>query len=89
VKISTKIENGKLKIIVSDTGIGMEKEEIEKFLEGKIFERGKEAKKMYGPGKGISLALAIEFIKAHGGKIFAESEGFGKGTTFWIEIPIK
>jgi signal transduction histidine kinase len=89
VKISTKIEGGKLKIEVADTGIGMEKEEIESFLEGKIFERGREAKKMYGPGRGIGLALAIEFVKAHGGKILAKSEGFGKGSTFWIELPIK
>lgn len=89
VKISTKIEGGKLKIEVADTGIGMEKEEIERFLEGKIFERGSEAKKMYGPGRGIGLALAVEFVKAHGGKILAKSEGFGKGSTFWIELPIK
>jgi signal transduction histidine kinase len=89
VKISTKIENEKLKIIVSDTGIGMEKEELERFLEGKIFERGREAKKMYGPGKGIGLTLAVEFVKAHGGRILAKSEGFGKGSTFWIELPIK
>jgi len=88
VTISTKLEGEKIKIEVSDTGIGMEKEEIERFLEGKIFERGKEAKKMYGPGRGIGLALAIEFIKAHGGKISAKSEGFGRGTTFWIELPI-
>jgi signal transduction histidine kinase len=67
----------------------MEKEEIERFLEGKIFERGKEAKKMYGPGRGIGLALAVEFVKAHGGRILAKSEGFGKGSTFWIELPIK
>lgn len=89
VTISTKVENGKLKIQISDTGIGMEKEEIEKFLEGKIFERGREAKKMYGPGRGIGLALAVEFVKTHGGKILAKSEGFGKGTTFVIELPIK
>jgi len=89
VKISTKIEGGKLKIEVADTGIGMEKEEIERFLEGKIFERGKEAKKMYGPGRGIGLALAVEFVRAHGGRILAKSEGFGKGSTFWIELPIK
>jgi signal transduction histidine kinase len=89
VKISTKIEDGKLKIEVADTGIGMEKEEIERFLEGKIFERGREAKKMYGPGRGIGLALAVEFVKAHGGRILAKSEGFGKGSTFWIELPVK
>jgi signal transduction histidine kinase len=89
VEILTEVQDRKIKIAISDTGIGMEKEEIERFLEGKIFERGKEAKKLYGPGRGIGLALAIEFIKAHGGKISAISEGFGKGTTFFIELPIK
>jgi len=89
VKITTMVENKKLKIEVSDTGIGMEKEEIEKFLKGTPFERGIEAKKMYGPGKGIGLCLAIQFVEAHGGKIYAKSEGFGKGTTFWIELPLK
>jgi len=89
IKIKTKIEDKKLKIEISDTGIGMEKEEIEKFLKGTLFERGIEAKKMYGPGKGIGLYLAIQFVEAHGGKIFAKSEGFGKGTTFWIELPLR
>lgn len=89
VTIITKIEDEKLKIVISDTGIGMEKEEIDYFLQGKLFERGEEAKKLYGPGRGIGLSLAIEFIKAHGGKIWAESKGWGEGTTFWIELPIK
>ena len=89
VTIITKIEDEKLKIAISDTGIGMEKEEIDYFLQGKLFERGGEAKKLYGPGRGIGLSLSIEFVKAHGGKIWAESEGWGKGTTFWIELPIK
>lgn len=89
VTITSKIEDGKLKIAISDTGIGMEKEEIEYFLKGKLFERGREAKKLYGPGRGIGLSISIEFIKAHGGKIWAESKGWGKGTTFWIGLPIK
>lgn len=89
VTIITKIKDEKLKIAISDTGIGMEKEEIDYFLQGKLFERGGEAKKLYGPGRGIGLSLSIEFVKAHGGKIWAESEGWGKGTTFWIELPIK
>ena len=89
VTIITNIEDEKLKIAISDTGIGMEKEEIDYFLQGKLFERGKEAKKLYGPGRGIGLSLSIEFVKAHGGKIWTESKGWGKGTTFWIELPIK
>jgi signal transduction histidine kinase len=81
--------NKKCQIIISDTGIGMSKEEIERFLEGKIFERGEMAKRLYGPGRGIGLTIAVEFIKAHGGKIWAESEGWGKGTAFYIELPLK
>jgi signal transduction histidine kinase len=89
ITITTKVEGGKLKIGIADTGIGMEKEEIEYFLAGKFFERGEEAKKMYGPGRGIGLVLALEFVKAHDGRILAESEGFGKGSVFWIELPLK
>jgi len=88
VTITAKIEGRKLKIGVFDTGIGMEKEEIERFSKGILFERGEEAKKMYGPGRGIGLSIAEEFVRAHGGRILIKSEGRGKGTTFFIELPI-
>jgi signal transduction histidine kinase len=89
IKIQLKKEEDKIKIEISDTGIGMTKKELDNFLKGKLFERGREAKKLWGPGRGIGLALAVEFIKAHGGKILAKSEGRGKGTTFIIELPIE
>lgn len=88
VSIKLEVENGKLKIIIADTGIGMEKEEINYFLQGRLFERGKEAKKVYGPGRGIGLNVAIEAIKGHDGIISAESSGLGKGTTFYVELPL-
>lgn len=89
VEIKASLIDKKCQITISDTGIGMSKEEIENFLKGRIFERSEMAKKFYGPGRGIGLAIAVEFIKAHGGKISAHSEGFGKGTTFYVEIPLK
>lgn len=91
IRAEKKEENDKEFILfsVSDTGIGMEKEEINYFLEGKIFERGQEAKKLYGPGRGIGLAISLEFVKAHGGKMWIESGGRGKGTTFYVELPLK
>ena len=88
--VPLSFEKGRwLKIIVSDTGIGMAREEIESFLRGELFSRGEEAKKLFGPGRGIGLTIANEFIKAQGGRIGAESGGPGMGTTFWIELPIK
>ena len=89
ITIKVKNANSKIQIMVSDTGVGMTKEEIQDFLSGKLFERGEEAKKLFGPGRGIGLAIATEFVKAHGGKIWAESEGRSKGTTFLVELPIK
>ena len=89
VSVKAKIEGSKLIIEVKDTGIGMEKEEIENFLKGKLFERGERGKKIHKGGIGVGLAISIEFIKAHQGKIWAESLGKDKGTTFYIELPIK
>ncbi len=89
--VTIRVENqkSKIRIVVADTGIGMEKEEIDYFLKGRLFERGKEAEKFYGPGRGIGLNIITEFVKAHGGKVWGESEGWGKGTTFYIELPVK
>ncbi len=72
---------------VTDQGLGMNKEEIEDFLKGKLFERGEEAKKLYGPGRGIGLAIALEFVKAHGGNIWVTSEP-GRGARFEFTLPI-
>jgi len=86
VTIKLQIVNGKLQIVVKDTGIGIKKEEIAELFE-KTFERGKEAEKLYTTGRGIGLYISKNFIEAHQGKIWAESEGEGKGSTFYIELP--
>jgi signal transduction histidine kinase len=88
VTIKLQIVNGKLQIAVKDTGIGITKEEIEGLFE-RTFERGKEAEKLWGLGRGIGLYLGKHIIEAHEGKIWVESEGEGKGSTFYIELPIE
>lgn len=87
--VSIKIEDeGKIvKIIISDTGIGIPKEKVGTIFET-MFERTEQAQKAADVGKGIGLYLAGQIIKGHNGKIWAESEGEGKGSTFNIELPI-
>jgi len=86
IKIKNQISN--IKIIIQDTGIGITKEEAEALFVD-IFERGEEAKKLFGTGRGIGLYVANQIIKGHGGKVWVESEGRGKGSTFYIELPVK
>jgi len=85
--VKCQITNSKLQITVKDTGIGIEPSQAKKLFK-EAFARGGEAKKVYGFGRGIGLFITGHIIKAHNGKIWAESEGVGKGSTFYIELPI-
>ncbi|MFH1632151.1 MAG: ATP-binding protein [bacterium] len=77
-------KNGKIKIIVSDTGIGIPKEEIEKVFDK--FYRAKNAVLTYTDGQGLGLYLTKVIVDAHRGKIDVNSE-VGKGTTFTVTLP--
>ncbi len=87
ITVKLEADSSKLRIIIKDTGIGIPKEEFQSLF-NKTFERGEEAKKLWGPGKGIGLFLTHQIIKSHRGEIRAESEGAGKGSTFYVELPI-
>ena len=76
-----------VRISVKDTGIGLDSEKA-KALFKSAFVRGKEAKKVHGFGRGIGVYITGHIIKAHHGRIWAESEGEGQGSTFFIELPI-
>ncbi|MEK7562214.1 MAG: ATP-binding protein [Patescibacteria group bacterium] len=73
-------------IEVRDTGIGIPQDKIKNIF-GMQFERTKQAQKT-AEGSGVGLRLASQIIKLHNGKIWAESGGMGKGSTFYIELPI-
>ncbi|TKJ32892.1 MAG: hypothetical protein CEE38_21975 [Planctomycetes bacterium B3_Pla] len=77
----------KIQVTIEDTGAGIPKEE-HKTLFTRIFEQGREGKKIHGRGRGIGLYITSQIIKAHKGRVWAESEGKGKGSTFYIELPV-
>ena len=79
----SKTNDGVL-IKITDTGNGIEKEKIPTLF--KKFSRA-DTKATNAGGSGLGLYLARVFIEAHHGKIWVESEGIGKGTTFFIELP--
>ena len=88
ITILLEEKNKKLKIVIQDTGIGMNEKEVNNLFE-KTFERSKGAQKLYTLGRGIGLYISSNIVKAHNGKIWAESLGKNKGSSFYIELPIK
>jgi signal transduction histidine kinase len=87
ITLKTQITNSKLQITVIDTGVGMEKEEIDKLFE--VMARGKAGLQYWMQGAGLGLYTARKFVEMHGGKVWAESPGKDKGSTFYVELPIK
>lgn len=84
-EIQVKVEklNNKIIFSVKDTGMGIT-EEIKETLFHK-FARGEGARMNTG-GSGLGLYLTKEIVEAHGGRVWVESEGMGKGSTFFMEL---
>ena len=67
-----------------DTGVGLSQEDKSKlFTEGG---KGKNSQKVNVGSTGFGLFIAKNIVEAHHGRIWAESEGEGKGSEFWVEL---
>lgn len=87
VKIAISlIDNMYVQISISDTGIGIPKKDQPQIF-SKFF-RGENAFENQTEGSGLGLFVAKSYVDGWGGKISFKSEE-GKGTTFYIELPIR
>ena len=76
--------DGRLRIEVRDTGIGLPPDALESIF--RPFEQaGRENDHRFG-GLGLGLAIARAIVDLHGGELTAHSDGVGKGATFIIEL---
>ncbi|HEY6200194.1 MAG TPA: ATP-binding protein, partial [Candidatus Binatia bacterium] len=85
IKVSAWSENGTLKLVVADTGIGMTPEAL-KVIFDEFRQADMSTTRKYG-GTGLGLALVKKFVELMGGEIAAESET-GKGSKFIVTLPI-
>lgn len=85
IKVGVAEEKGFVSVSVIDEGIGISKEYLEKIFE-KFFQIDSALTRVVG-GAGMGLAIAKEIIEKHGGRIWAESEGVGKGAKLTFNLP--
>ncbi len=86
IKVSIKKDDAykKITIVISDTGVGISATTLPKLFNK--FTRANDANKTNVQGTGLGLYVAKQMIEAHKGRVWAESAGEGKGSSFFIEL---
>lgn len=86
VTLLVRREPSDLLFSVTDSGIGISADQIP-LIFNRFYRTDKSRTRTSG-GSGIGLTIARALVKAHQGKIWAESMGEGKGSTFSFQIPL-
>ena len=84
IRVATHRTDEDAVISVSDTGNGLALDELDR-----VFERFYKADpSRSGAGAGLGLSIARHTVRQHGGRIWAESPGLGRGATFRVALPL-
>ncbi|MBD3181627.1 response regulator [Candidatus Poribacteria bacterium] len=86
ITIKTELHDNEFLISVADTGIGIEPGDQDKIFDE--FRQLDSSRSRRYEGTGLGLALTKRLVNLHGGQIWVESEGKGKGSTFYFTIPL-
>ena len=81
IEVSSRTEDGRVVIVVSDTGRGIAPE-----LLPHVFEKHRQARSAEHGGLGLGLTIVRHLVEMHGGEVRAHSAGPGKGTEFTIRL---
>jgi histidine kinase len=86
VWVTANQRGAEIEIAVRDTGIGIPLEHLQNLFTR--FYRVDKSRSRAGGGSGIGLTIAKHLVEAHGGRIWTESGGTGKGSTFSFTLPL-
>lgn len=87
VKLGAKVSGNEVLVSVADSGDGIKAEDLPKLFSK--FEQLGKGKTGEAVGTGLGLVVSKGIVEAHGGKIRADSQGSGQGTTFTFSLPLQ
>jgi signal transduction histidine kinase/CheY-like chemotaxis protein len=86
VEVSVRTQEGQAELAVRDEGIGIDPAELERMFEP--FVQAEQTLARTHGGLGLGLALVKGIVELHGGSVRASSEGYGRGSTFVVRLPL-
>ena len=86
IALSSAREGNRVRIAVSDNGVGMPPERIGEIFN--LFTQIRQEKQQMLSGLGIGLTLVRSLVELHGGRVTAHSDGVGQGSRFEVELPL-
>lgn len=88
ISIRAFVQTDSLYLCISDTGIGIPPDELNRVFEE--FHQVEGSLSRSRGGSGLGLTLSKQFIELHGGRVWIESDGIlGKGSQFWFTLPLQ
>jgi len=85
IRLTIDDRDDEVMVSIADKGRGISQENLEKIFEV-FYQVDDHMTRRYG-GLGLGLSIARELVTLHGGRIWAESEGLGGGSTFRVVLP--
>ncbi|HEY8786337.1 MAG TPA: ATP-binding protein, partial [Candidatus Limnocylindria bacterium] len=85
ILVTITVEDGQGTVSVADQGIGIPPDHLSRVFD-RFYRVGGTGDAVAGQGLGLSICK--EIVTAHGGRIWAESEGPGRGSTFSFTLPL-
>ena len=85
ISINSEIKKSFIQISIKDTGIGMPAEQLNRLFDE--FYKADTSRHDFD-SSGLGMPIAKRIVEKHGGAIWAESDGIGKGSTFYFTLPI-
>jgi PAS domain S-box-containing protein len=86
IRVTVGAEHGEAVLKVADTGVGIEPELLTRVFE--LFVQDRRSLHRAGGGLGLGLTLVKRLVDLHGGTVWVQSDGLGRGSSFVVRLPL-